>query len=297
MKKESQEHGLKIKFSIIVIVVFIFFISPRSYAAAVWKVEGGTVPVYLAGSIHLLREKDQIPEVFYQIYQQAGKVAFEVESHRLKEPGAIAVFLKEGRCEAGRQLGDYLSEDVSQLLEVRSKKNAAVIKSVQQMKPWMAAMVLTIYELQKLGAVPERGVDEVFYQKAVKDKKETASLEDVKAHLKLLSSLTIKEQNTFLKYTLLTLDETEASFEQMLASWFEGDTESMEEWFADLITDESEIIEKVLLDRNQKWITPIEGYLKGNQTVMVICGVGHLVGEGSVIDLLEKRGYTIHQLN
>lgn len=40
----------------------------------------------------------------------------------------------------------------------------------------------------------------------------------------------------------------------------------------------------------------IEALLRGGERAMVIVGLAHLVGEGSVVDLLEKRGYTVQRL-
>ncbi|MDR1429132.1 MAG: TraB/GumN family protein, partial [Spirochaetaceae bacterium] len=46
-------------------VLFSLCVSGASGQASVWRVSGGGNTVYLAGSIHLLREKDYpLPDVF-----------------------------------------------------------------------------------------------------------------------------------------------------------------------------------------------------------------------------------------
>jgi hypothetical protein len=52
----------------------------------------------------------------------------------------------------------------------------------------------------------------------------------------------------------------------------------------------------LIVNRNQKWLAKIENALGGNTNTMVIVGVAHLAGRGSVIDLLRKRGYKVVQL-
>ncbi len=42
--------------------------------------------------------------------------------------------------------------------------------------------------------------------------------------------------------------------------------------------------------RNRKWLPKIEALLNDDKNYLVIVGTGHLVGQGSVIDLLKKDG-------
>jgi uncharacterized protein YbaP (TraB family) len=45
-----------------------------------------------------------------------------------------------------------------------------------------------------------------------------------------------------------------------------------------------------LVARNRKWVPKIEALLDDDRNYLVIVGTGHLVGQGSVIDLLKKDG-------
>ncbi len=53
----------------------------------------------------------------------------------------------------------------------------------------------------------------------------------------------------------------------------------------------------LLLKRNQNWLPRILELLKGDRNAMVIVGTGHLVGKGSVVNLLVKRGYSVKQMS
>jgi uncharacterized protein YbaP (TraB family) len=46
----------------------------------------------------------------------------------------------------------------------------------------------------------------------------------------------------------------------------------------------------MLASRNRKWIPRIEALLNDDKNYLVIVGTGHLVGRGSVIELLKKDG-------
>ena len=57
-----------------------------------------------------------------------------------------------------------------------------------------------------------------------------------------------------------------------------------------------QVKKKLLDDRNERWIEPLEKILNGDKAVMVVVGAGHLAGENSVVELLEKKGWKIEQL-
>ena len=50
------------------------------------------------------------------------------------------------------------------------------------------------------------------------------------------------------------------------------------------------LYQAVLAGRNRKWIPKIEALLNEDKNYLVIVGTGHLVGQGSVIELLKKDG-------
>jgi uncharacterized protein len=53
--------------------------------------------------------------------------------------------------------------------------------------------------------------------------------------------------------------------------------------------------DRLLIDRNKRWVPKIEALADGPDTAMVIVGAGHLVGPDSVVDLLQKDGRIVRQ--
>jgi uncharacterized protein YbaP (TraB family) len=76
----------------------------------------------------------------------------------------------------------------------------------------------------------------------------------------------------------------------MVRAWQRGDTR----WFDDQMRSElgrdPRLYQSLLSSRNRNWIPKIEALLNGDKNYLVIVGTGHLVGQGSVIDLLKKDG-------
>jgi uncharacterized protein len=78
-------------------------------------------------------------------------------------------------------------------------------------------------------------------------------------------------------------------------AWQRGDTG----WFEDEMKTEMgrdpKLYQSVLVARNRKWVPKIEALLNDDRNYLVIVGTGHLVGPGSVIDLLRKDGIAATQ--
>ena len=54
---------------------------------------------------------------------------------------------------------------------------------------------------------------------------------------------------------------------------------------------------KLLLDkRNRNWVPQIEGMMVSKQTIFVTVGAAHLVGPGSVLDILCVRGWKVQRI-
>jgi hypothetical protein len=70
----------------------------------------------------------------------------------------------------------------------------------------------------------------------------------------------------------------------------------MEELYIKGLKRYPKLYQTLIVDRNNKWVKDIEGYLNGSGNTMVVVGAAHLVGDNSVVDLLRKRGYKVVKL-
>jgi uncharacterized protein YbaP (TraB family) len=53
----------------------------------------------------------------------------------------------------------------------------------------------------------------------------------------------------------------------------------------------------LVVERNQRWLKRIEGYLTQRGQVMVIVGAAHMAGPDGLLEALRKRGHTVAKLN
>ena len=104
-----------------------------------------------------------------------------------------------------------------------------------------------------------------------------------------------QDQNAFLNQTLKELELADELAEGLVKFWKAGDAARLHDLLSRSFKNYPDLYDRLLIQRNKKWVKEIEGTIRGNKTVFFVVGAGHLVGPESVIDLLEKKGYPVKQ--
>jgi uncharacterized protein YbaP (TraB family) len=52
----------------------------------------------------------------------------------------------------------------------------------------------------------------------------------------------------------------------------------------------------LITDRNSNWAGEIEKMMAGDKDYFIAVGAGHLIGAGSVVDLLATKGYKVERV-
>ncbi|HEY8469634.1 MAG TPA: TraB/GumN family protein [Longimicrobiales bacterium] len=260
-----------------------------------WEVTDGTNTVHLLGSIHLLRpDVYPLDPTIYEVFDSAEIVAFELDIAEMAS--AAAVMMAQGMYRSGRTIADDLPADLVGELERRGQELSLPPAMLRSMKPWLAAMTLSALMLQRAGFEGASGIDAHFQQRAAQMGKRTMGLETAEEQVAALDGLSAEAQVALVRRTLADLDSAAAKLDQSTALWRAGDVEGLAALMAESLRGQPELEERLLSSRNRNWVPQIEELLRGGGRAMVIVGLAHLVGEGSVVDLLEKRGYTVQQL-
>ena len=270
---------------------------PKGATASVWRVSTATATIFLAGSVHLLRESDYpLPPVYDEAYERSTKLLFEVDLGAPEDPEVAQRIAEIGRVPSDETIREHISEETYELLQAYLKEQGIAENAFDSMRPGMAAIAIAAFEHMRKGAMPHLGVDKVYHTRAVEDGKPVAGLESMEFQLTLFSDLSAEKQEVMLRETLENREGAEERGEDLIQAWKLGRIEGLKKLLADEIAKDKEIGEVLLFRRNLAWLPEILKLLKGDENVMVVVGAGHLVGEGSVIDLLEKRGYDAEQM-
>lgn len=287
----NRQPPLRLSLLVLLLLGNLFVLDTLCAALPLWKVEGGKSPVWLLGSFHLLKPEDYpLPGPIEDAYSQAQVVVFEADMAELNSPDVQLQLLTKGRLPEGERLKDHLSEATYQQLMEHAAKAGIPAFMLEPLKPSLAVTMIVAAEILKLGYDPNYGVDLHFFRRCQSDDKTTVPLETIDFQIDLLLNLTGDEEEPFVKSTLAELDTFNRLFDDLVDGWRRGDTEALDKCLNDAKRDAPAMMERLLTDRNKRWIPKIKELANGDRPVLVIVGAGHLVGESSVVDLLKEEG-------
>ena len=251
---------------------------------------------FLLGSLHVLKS-DAYPlsNVIYEAYRRCEKVVFETDLAAMMDAAVQAKMLAMGLYPEDQTLFQNISDEMRISLEKKMKALGMPIQQFGRFRPWFIAVTLTALELQRLGFSPEYGIDVHFYRLAGSDQKEIGYFETVDVQLELLGKMNESDQNAFLGQTLKDLDIAAQMADDMMNSWNKGDSDNLYKILSTSFEGYPQIENRLLRRRNLDWVKKIEGMMAENKNVFIVVGAGHLIGPGSVVELLKEKGYTIKQ--
>lgn len=260
-----------------------------------WEVRSQESRVYLMGSIHMLRpEVYPLDDALYRAFDEAEVAAFEVDLDDLAQAGPM--MMSRGTFDDGRTLRDAIAGDLYDEVMARVREMGVPAAMFEAMRPWMAAMTLSALQIELGGYDAGAGIDMHFHARAQEQGKETVGLETLDDQLRVFEELGAEAQEAFLRTTVEQLDETVEQLDRATEAWRAGDHRALADMFVESMGDQRELLERLLYARNRNWVDAIEELIRTPGTAIVIVGMGHLVGEGSVIELLEARGWEVRQV-
>lgn len=265
--------------------------------APIWKISDADSTVYLAGSIHLLREQDlPLPAAFDQVYAAAEELVFEIDMARMLRPEGVQEMASAARLPDGQSLVDRLGEDTVARLRDYLESRDLPRSLFDHMTPSMALLTLGSLEAMRLGGRAELGLESIYFQKSVADGKPSRGLETITYQITLFDRFEDAQIASWIHKTLDELENSAALFESLLVAWRQGDAETMAQRLSEDAAMPPELRRVLLDERNRNWIPEILKALATERDVLFLVGAGHLAGEGSVIDLLRKEGLEVTQL-
>jgi uncharacterized protein YbaP (TraB family) len=306
----AKRHFVKSALSMILLVFFLltFFFTTQlglyakstvvqqTQQSCLWSIQTQSNKFYLLGSLHVLKpDAYPLAVAIGKAYADCRKIVFETDFAAMQEPAMQAKMLQLGLYPEGQNLLPNLDGRTRQLLERKMTELGLPLEQFARFKPWFLALTLTTLELQRLGFNPIYGLDVHFFNKARTDAKEIGFLEPVEFQLNLLGNMVKKDQNAFLDQTLKDLGVVNELAADLVKFWKLGNADGLHELLYRSFKDYPAIHDRLLIQRNKKWVKEIEAQMRENKNVLFVVGAGHLVGPESVVDLLKRRGYKVKQ--
>ena len=267
---------------------------------ALWQLSAGESKVYLFGSIHMLpTDWPWRTKAIDAALRSADRFVFET-SLAPSTTREVELFVREhGRLPNGVFLSRMLSPEGLKSFEQILSKTPLDPAVVDSMRPWLALTVLTDYQVRSgpKRSFAEEGVDYRLQQQLLEAHEQVAYLETPEAQLKVLMAMTPDEDIAGFERSLHELLSAGDTYRRLLESWTAGDQAGLAKLMAEgAAKDPAE--KRLLLDgRNRNWLPQIEAMMVSKETIFVTVGAGHLVGPGSLLDMLCVRGWKVQRIS
>jgi len=283
-----------------ILSLFIFLTLNLEAKSLLYKVSSTTSTVYLLGSIHLAKpELYPLAKEIEEAYTQSDVLVLELDPTSNQSEQTIQKSMQQkGLYPAGQNLANQLSPKTYEALKSYMDKINMPMQNIEQLRPWVVMLQLSVTEMMRLGYSPELGIDEHFLRLAKQQKKPIIELETAQDQMDLLAREDKAFQDKLLFYTLESMHEMEPMLESMFRSWKNGDTQTFESIMAKPLEEDTslqDIYDTLITKRNYKMSKKIEAFLQSNQNYFVVVGSGHVVGKEGIVELLKQKGYTLTQ--
>lgn len=296
------------------LALFVFLLSLTTAAArettpapAIWKVDGATGDIYFFGSFHILPKdvKWRTPELEAAL-QQAQQLDFEINLDDAQNPLKMTALIQQyGFLPTGQSLRKMLAVEYRTRLEAAAKDLSLPLPAIDRMRPWLVALTITSLSAMKQTTKPgekmnpaaatgeQAGADIHLWNWAKANNKERGALETLESQIQIFANLTPAEELQYLIMTLQQSEKLDESLSVLLNAWLAGDTKKLDKLLNGEMDSFPAMRQALFNERHEKWMPQIEVMLADGKTHVIIVGAAHLVGKGSVIDLLRAKGIKV----
>jgi uncharacterized protein YbaP (TraB family) len=168
--------------------------------------------------------------------------------------------------------------------------------SLDRAEPWLAATLLSVMPLRRLGYDDKQGAELTLTNAAKAAGKKIEGLETARQQLGYFDTLPLPAQRKLLMETIDDLPKAGSKIDQAVAAWRQGDADGLARLVNADMADAPEVTQALLVDRNRNWADWISRRMQQPGTVFVAVGAGHLAGSESVQAELAKRGLKVERV-
>nr|WP_314529490.1 TraB/GumN family protein [uncultured Brevundimonas sp.] len=264
---------------------------------ALWVVKDADSTLYLFGSVHVLRPTTGWASPRVQAaFDSASDIWFEISNP--DDQAALMPLIQQRGLSLDTSLSSRLTPDENVRLDEAAKAMGASAAQLQPMRPWLAALSLSVAPLVKAGYDPKSGVELVLKARAEAAGKPIHGFETLDKQIGILADLPDDVQMAFLRETLKDYENATIKLDEMVSAWARGDVDALDRVMVEEMKDASPALYQALLvNRNTDWADQIQTLLQGSGTAFIAVGAGHLAGDDSVQAILARRGVTVEAVD
>lgn len=262
---------------------------------ALWVVKDEDSTLYLFGTVHVLRPNTPWGSARVDAAFDASDTLI-LEIANPDDQAALLPLIQQHGLSPQTPLSSLLTSDDLADLDRVARSVGGTAAQFDPMRPWLAALSLSVAPLVRAGYDPRSGVERILKHRADDAGKPVTGLESIARQVEILAGLPEAVQLAFLRSTLTDFDEATTQLDALVAAWAAGDVETIDRiGVSEMRAGSEEVYQAMLVRRNIDWADQIQTLLAGSGTTFIAVGSAHLAGDDSVQAILQARGVQVER--
>jgi uncharacterized protein YbaP (TraB family) len=278
------------RFALALVAVLAMGASPVLAEPALWAIKDKDSTIYLFGTVHVLKPTTpwRSPKID-KAFRDADDVVMEIEQP--EDPATTRALMLKYGVDPAAPLSTKLKPESYAKLQAAAQGMGFPPQALEPMRPWLAALTVSLTPLLKAGYDPESGVEKLLTAQAKAAGKPIAAFETMEQQVRFFADMTPVQEAQLLDSTLDEVDDGPAKIDALVAAWAAGDQGELKRQMVDeMQADYPDVYKLLLVDRNQDWANQLKTRLAGSGVSFVAVGAGHLAGPDSLQAQLAKLG-------
>lgn len=263
---------------------------------ALWKIQHDGATVYLFGTVHVLPPNTQ----WHYAALDSALAASDVLYVELvdDDQATMQPLVMQYGIDLAHPLSSELDAGDQQRLQAAAQTVGIPAPALDAMRPWMAAVTLTVAPIVKAGFDPESGADKKLRQEFASEGKPVKGLETAEQQIRYFADLAQAVQISMLRNSLDDYAKADTEIAALVKDWQHGDVEAIATLENSDMGEKYPVLYKTLLtERNQRWARQIAQMLQQHKTIFIAVGAAHLAGPDDVQSQLKKTGIAVTRLH
>jgi uncharacterized protein YbaP (TraB family) len=280
----------------LVLILLLAVCSQAVADPALWRIQRDGATVYLFGTVHVLPKGLQWHDPGLDRALAASDLLY-VELVDDDQATMQPLVMQYG-IDFAHPLSSELDPADEQRLQSAAQTAGIPLQALDAMKPWMAAVSLTVAPIVKAGFDPASGADKKLRQQFASQGKPVKGLETAEQQIRYFANLSPTVQISMLRNSLDDYADADKVINALVKDWQHGDVNAIAALENSEMRDKYPVLYKTLLtERNQRWAQQIARMLDDHQTVFVAVGAAHLAGPDDVQAQLQKLGIHVERVH
>jgi len=253
--------------------------------------------MYLFGSIHVGYDSIYpLPDFIMDAFHRSDYLAVEFDLTSVHPIETTAIMGELLAYADGRMAVDDMGEELHQRASAFMTEHR--MAPPHNFKPIIWYVLITNIFVDLAGLSGDYGLDMFFLLEAGQRDMGILEVESARLQFEMFAGFSMPLQLSLLEASLVNVEGSVEGMKELFDLWGRGDAQAIEALFQrgsyierDELTEE--YLDALLTQRDIDMTAMARSYMADGKDVFFVVGLGHLLGEGSVVDLLQRYGYDV----